>query len=582
MAATTTFATQPPMTYGENGHIELAWSTQMHEKIVQFQFQLTRMDETRLKKMEHLLKDMLSDIQHMLRDTLKTFEEKKMAKEYLCMLYKMIGYTRDIVNGKGEYELSYMMIYCWSHYFPELACFALKCLVTLDDEHPYGSWKDIKLLCNYCMKRDNHTDSPLIAYAIKLFNQTLATDYANSISNCDDTISLAAKWVPREKSKYGWLFEMLAKDYFRYILDTANTEESYKRAVLKCKTDYRKLISGLNKKLDTLQIKQCNGEWSAIDFDKVTSISMTKQRKAFLNIKKDGQTRYSDNKDRMDCANNFCHYIDETDTVKGKRVSMVDFTKQAIDILKRKKTSNAKLDCEYKMLNMQWTNNAGKTGKLGKMIAMVDVSGSMSGNPMHAAIALGIRIAEKSMMGNRVMTFSMKPSWIPLGEEPDFISKVDAIMTNSQQGLNTNLYAALDLVLNAIVESKLDAVDVEDMVLVILSDMQIDQCDNCNKMTLYDTMRAKYADTGIQLYGTPFKPTHILFWNLRNTDGFPCSSTQPNVTMMSGFSPMVLDLFFEGGVTSLQSCTPLATFQKSLENKRYEILGQMLTDTITF
>jgi Mg-chelatase subunit ChlD len=581
MAATTTSTTQLPMTYGENGHIELAWSTQMHEKIVQFQFQLTRMDETRLKKMEHLLKDMLSDIQHILRDSLKTFEEKRVAKEYLCILYKMIGYTRDIVNGKGEYELSYMMIYSWFHYFPELACFALKCLVTLDDEHPYGSWKDIKLLCSYCMKRENHTNSPLITYAIKLFNQTLATDYANSISNCD-TISLAAKWVPREKSKYGWLFEMLAKDYFRYILDTANTEESYKRAVLKCKTDYRKLISGLNKKIDTLQIKQCNGEWSAIDFDKVTSISMLKQRKAFLNVKKNGQSRYSDNEDRIECANKFSHYIDTTESVKGKRVSMGDFTKQAIDILNRRKEPNTKLDCEYKMLNMQWTDNAGKTTKLGKMIAMVDVSSSMSGDPMNAAIALGIRIAEKSMMGNRVMTFSMKPSWIQLGEESDFISKVEAVMKNSQQGLNTNLYAALDLVLNAIIESNMDAVDVEDMVLVILSDMQIDQCDNCDKMTLYDTMRAKYADAGMQLHGKPFKPPHILFWNLRNTNGFPCSSTQPNVTMMAGFSPMVLDLFFEGGVTSLQSCTPWTTLQKSLENKRYERLGLMLNDTITF
>jgi Mg-chelatase subunit ChlD len=375
---------------------------------------------------------------------------------------------------------------------------------------------------------------------------------------------------------------MLAKDYFRYILDTANTEESYKRAVLKCKTDYRKLISGLNKKIDTLQIKQCNGEWSAIDFDKVTSISMLKQRKAFLNVKKNGQSRYSDNEDRIECANKFSHYIDTTESVKGKRVSMGDFTKQAIDILNRRKEPNTKLDCEYKMLNMQWTDNAGKTTKLGKMIAMVDVSSSMSGDPMNAAIALGIRIAEKSMMGNRVMTFSMKPSWIQLGEESDFISKVEAVMKNSQQGLNTNLYAALDLVLNAIIESNMDAVDVEDMVLVILSDMQIDQCDNCDKMTLYDTMRAKYADAGMQLHGKPFKPPHILFWNLRNTNGFPCSSTQPNVTMMAGFSPMVLDLFFEGGVTSLQSCTPWTTLQKSLENKRYERLGLMLNDTITF
>jgi uncharacterized protein with von Willebrand factor type A (vWA) domain len=36
------------------------------------------------------------------------------------------------------------------------------------------------------------------------------------------------------------------------------------------------------------------------------------------------------------------------------------------------------------------------------MIAMVDVSGSMEGDPMNAAIALGIRTAEKSLLGKRV------------------------------------------------------------------------------------------------------------------------------------------------------------------------------------
>jgi hypothetical protein len=43
----------------------------------------------------------------------------------------------------------------------------------------------------------------------------------------------------------------------------------------------------------------------------------------------------------------------------------------------------------------------------------------MEGDPMNVAIALGIRIAEKSIIGKRVLTFSSKPTWINLEDEPD-------------------------------------------------------------------------------------------------------------------------------------------------------------------
>jgi hypothetical protein len=52
--------------------------------------------------------------------------ERDIAKQYLIILYKMIGYTRDIIDGKGEYELSYMMILTWYEVYPELALFAIK------------------------------------------------------------------------------------------------------------------------------------------------------------------------------------------------------------------------------------------------------------------------------------------------------------------------------------------------------------------------------------------------------------------------------------------------------------------------
>jgi hypothetical protein len=46
--------------------------------------------------------------------------------------------------------------------------------------------------------------------------------------------------------------------------------------------------------------------------------------------------------------------------------------------------------------------------------------------------------------------------------------------------------------------------------------------------------------------------------------------------MMSGFSPALLNLFCEEGLTALQSCTPWSLFIKSLENERYQVLDQYI------
>jgi Mg-chelatase subunit ChlD len=490
----------------------------------------------------------------------------------------MIGYTRDIIDGKGEYTLSYMMIYVWYDFFPGLACFALKCFFELsdvnssDNNHPYGSWKDIKYFCQYCKDRGEDIDSPLIEYCVELINKQINNDYVNLISNCDD-ISLASKWVPREKSKYSWLYEPLAKNYFNLYMKTAINDNSIRRAILKCKTDYRKLISLLNRKIDTLQIKQSANDWSSIDFDRVTSISLLKQRNAFLNITKNGSIRHPDKSDRIICSENFTQHIQKAIKgeieMKGKRISMADFTKQAIELLEQPYNDN--LQIEKELLNSQWRDNASQNSSLGKMIAMVDVSGSMNGDPMNVAIALGIRIAEKSILGKRVMTFSSNPKWVNLELCNDFISQVE-IIRKAPWGMTTNFYAALNMILDAIVKSKMSPEDVQDMVLVILSDMQIDSGDNCNKTSLYETIKTKYEVAGMQVHGKPYKPPHILFWNLRSTKGFPTMSNKQNVIMMSGFSPTLLNIFCEQGLEALQSCTPWSLLNKSLENERYKIL----------
>lgn len=553
---------------GENGHVEYRWSNNIQEKILQFSFQVTRTDEAGVSRLSEVLYDLLTTLKN--KSENGTLPEKELSKGYLSILYRIVGHSRDIIDGKGEYTLSYMMVHTWSKFYPSLAQFALRCFVTLDNKelHQYGCWKDLKYFCEYCRSQGEGIDSPLIRYAIGLINEQIKTDYANLISNSNE-ISLAAKWAPREKSSFGWLYQSLATDYFSEFLVTANSDARLRKAVLKCKTEYRKLLSELNRKIDTLQIKQCGRDWSSINFNNVTSISLSKQKKAFLNIKKNGDVRYPEVEDRITCADNFNSHIlrsvkGEVE-MKGKRVGMTDFVKQATSLLRN--GSQAEKD----LLNSQWRDNASQNNALGKMIAMVDVSGSMEGDPMAAAIALGIRIAEKSVIGKRVMTFSAAPTWVNLEGCDDFISQVE-VVKSANWGMNTNFHAALDLILDAIIQNKMEPEDVQDLILVILSDMQMDNGDSCNKQVLYDTMKDKYAAAGIRVNGVPYKPPHILFWNLRSTSGFPSLSNQPNASMMAGFSPTLLNLFCEQGLDALQSCTPWSLLNKSLENERYRIM----------
>ena len=577
-----------PIQTGENGHAEYGWSNSIQEQILQFSFQLTRTDAGGVA----ILKSILGGILFQLKRNHESNPNNEVALNYLILLYKIIGQTRDQIDGKGECQLTYMMIHTWYEHYPELAFHALKCLVDLGEEgvHQYGSWKDIKYFCHYCLEQEDVTvDHPLIQTAIGIINNQLRLDASTPP---EKSISLVAKWVPREKSnKFGGkLYAALAAHYFvRYIMSSNNADE-YKRkesqaaAILKSKADYRKLIAGLNKRLDTVQIKQCAQTWADIDFNKVTSVTLGKQKRAFLNISKTGESRHPDDEDRNTCAEHFEEHVQkavrgETE-MKGKRVGMNDFTKMAIELNRSRR--HKQKDIEYDLLNSQWRDNSKQTSQLGNFIPMVDVSGSMEGEPLNAAIALGIRIAEKSKLGKRVMTFSEMPKWVNLEGNDDFVSMV-SIISKAHWDMNTNFGAALQLILDAIVAAKISPVEVQDMVLVILSDMQMDAAEQRRggHTTLFDEIKQKYADTGNALFGEPYKAPHILFWNLKSTSGFPTTSNQKNATMVSGFSPAFLNLFCEKGVDSLQSTSPWILLETSLSNSRYSTMELKAREVLT-
>ena len=554
-----------PSQIGENGSVEYTWSNSIRERILQLSFQLTR------TRHSTSLKDKTDTIMNDIAQQYKANGNREQYVEYMSIMYRMIAHTRDIVDGKGEYALAYMLLDVWNKHHPELAQFALKLFVLPPDGkpanyHPYGSWKDIKYIYN------NDKTSSLARYGSDLIIEQLRQDETAEMP------SLVAKWVPRENSCFGDLFNELAVKYFSNYIDSALNPASKEKAILKAKTQFRKLVSGLNKQLDTVQIKQCGLNWREIDPAKQTSITMHKQKNAFLNISKKGEQRHTDT-DRIICAEKFTAFAQKASEgkveVKGKRIGLNDFTKEALDLILYRRQSST----EAMLLNAQWLNNSQQTGSLGKMVAMVDVSGSMRGDPMNAALALGIRVAEKSILGKRVVTFSASPSWVNLDGVDNFVDMV-TIVSKCEWGVNTNFAAALKLILDAAVTNKLTPEDMEDMVLAIFSDMQMDEANIKSSKSWMHSIEELYANTGMSIWGRPFKAPHILFWNLRSTSGFPTLSTQNNASMMSGFSPALLNLFCNEGLEALQNCTPWQMFIKGLENERYSPLDAHLRETL--
>jgi hypothetical protein len=535
-------------------------------------------------------------------------------------MFKLLAQTRDIIGGKGEYMLFYVMLLEWAKIDFKFFEYVIDTLVYNTDDvgdtddigdtadvrerklkqHPLGSWKDMKYFLTYMKEQLNDAGdessqlySKFVNKIVNLINEQLRIDAVN-FENGGTSFSLVARWVPREKSKkFGWLYYYLATNYSQHQIPSDASHPSYERAVNRAFMIYRKVISAINKKLDTTQVKQCNGKWAEINFDNVTSITMHKQTNSFLNLNKNGKTtRCINNEDRDECKDNYEAYLRDvvggTKNIKGKRVSVVDFVKSAIDCKTKGLTCDSSI---VTALNEQWKSNSKQNDNLGNFIAMADVSGSMTednSNPLHSAIGLSIRVAEKSAIGQRVMTFSERPTWIQLGTQDSdtFVKQVNKVLTSSW-GMTTNFYLAIDLIRQGIEDNKLPREVSENLVLVVFSDMQMNNAstsirDLSARATLFENIKQMFAKMGERLYGEPCKAPHILFWNLRKTTGFPSLSTDQNVSMMSGFSPVLLNVFCEKGVYGLQQYTPWNTLLDSLNNKRYNGFEKVFKQVVGF
>ena len=203
---------------------------------------------------------------------------------------------------------------------------------------------------------------------------------------------------------------------------------------------------------------------------------------------------------------------------------------------------------------------------LGKLVPLVDVSGSMCGTPMEAAIALGILVSELShpAFRHRALTFESRPNWVDLSGCAKIADKVRCLQ-RAPWGGSTDFEAACEMILQAAQAARLKPDEVPD--LIVFSDMQFNEANGdrcgygggifggyggghgggCNWETHHERLTRRFAEVGRAVCGEPYAAPRIIYWNLRgDTAGFPVAADEPNTQLLSGFSPSLLKLVLSG------------------------------------
>lgn len=208
-------------------------------------------------------------------------------------------------------------------------------------------------------------------------------------------------------------------------------------------------------------------------------------------------------------------------------------------------------------------------GTLSSCVAVCDVSGSMSGQPMDVCVSLGLLIATlaKEPWKDHLITFSANPQFHlvtgkTLTEKLLNIQRMDWMM-------NTNFDRIFDIILDRAMQHNVKTEDVPKTIFVF-SDMQFDLADPSMNSTGFQRVKAKFAKSSYEM-------PQIVFWNLRNSHGVPVTITDEGTALVSGFSGNLLKLFLEGGdfaksTTNEQQSTamsPVEIMRKAIDHERY-------------
>lgn len=425
---------------------------------------------------------------------------------------KILFYLRDIRGGQGERDTFRQMIEAVS----VLDSVAISKNLHLVPE--YGRWDDlIEFYFNPLLKN----------VARKIIKTQLEEDILNM--NLNKPISLLAKWMPS--------------------INTSSDDTRYKARILSkdfgfSEANYRKTLSKLRAHLNILERQMSAKKFNEIDYSQVPSQAMHKHKKAF--IRNDGVR--------------FNQYLADVASGKQEIKSAALYPYQIISEMMEKGFLNTfsfnglyrdnlqEIANLIKVWNEQWKALPNFiTNPEENSIAVVDVSGSMTGQPMAVAISIGLYLSERSkgVFADKIITFSENPEFVQVRGN-NILERATSIIRSSW-GMNTNVEAVFDNILKAAIDNNVSPKDMINRVYII-SDMEFDQC-ACGNMnsrnvgnSLFRQIRDRYNDAG---YNMP----ELVFWrvNVINVQ-VPMTIDDRGITMVSGLSPSIFKHLMAGKI----------------------------------
>ena len=497
---------------------------------------------------------------------------------YLSAVYKLIANIRDIRHGKGQHDISYVMIWKLYKFFPSLALYMLHRFVknTTNQSYAYGSWRDIKYLCGFVKQNSRYGENDsIIEVCIELINTQLKEDIDTwkFSENAMDSrfISHVTKWIPRENKKFGWLFNLLAihwgKTQYPYIIKSASSYDSQIKAHNKYKQLYRKNVSFLNKALDTVEIKLCANRRTLIEPANIPLCSLSKYNNVSFYD--------SDDNDKLECSKQIVNYLESKysfhhvcknlgkyNTSSSLPISY--YVKNAVSVIRDSKNDS---NPQFHIINKQWDHLVKVTAhtKLEYIIPIIDISYSMrkyDDEPLYAAIGYAILISQQSSIQNRIMVINNNPMWVQFQDNMTFVKKVKHILDiiSSVYSTKTSYINTFHLIGNTFGN------DIKNIQFVIFSTFTDIQSTDTN---LYDNIM-----TAISYY-TNSVP-HISFWNLSNHENtiLPCISDQNKTKLLSGYSPQLISQLYNPKQYYIY--TPYTHIQYVLNSYQYDILGEYI------
>lgn len=416
---------------------------------------------------------------------------------------RIAQWARDIRQGAGERKIFRdVLVNLIKHDTDAAVCLARKV-------PELGRWDDLLVLIG--------TEIEYVAY--DMIREALAKNDG-----------LCAKWMPRKgeqaaklRAALGWTPKF-----------------------------YRKRLVELTK---VVEQDMCANKWDEINFNHVPSVASARYKKAFSRH----TPKYAE----------WAAKLVSTDPKVKAEVKVNAGAVYPYDVIKGLSDSYG-LSYDKANLNhitAQWEALPNYVGDA-SILPIVDVSGSMSTPAggynskskvtcLDVSVSLGLYLADKNKgaFKDTFLTFSGKPELLHL--KGNIVQKIEQ-MHRSAWEMNTNLNKAIEKILSVAVNGN---VAPEDMpkVLLILSDMQFDQCARHDNSAMQMIAR-KYADAG---YTMP----QIVFWNLNAADNVPVKFNQKGVALVSGFSPTIVKSVLSA---DLEEFTPQSIMLKTIMDSRYD------------